>query len=229
MNTLNTVSIAALGATLVAFGVATSAKASVLFNPSTGHYYEFVSGSYTWSEAKAAAETRSYQGLVGYLATITSQAENDFIASNFDIIHWGGWIGASDAETEQVWKWVTGPEAGTVFWDNGTVFGYHNFSPGEPNNSIHSNEDYAHIWSWGVYGSWNDLPDDATVWNWIAPIEANSIGYFVEYGGIKSESEPQSIPEYSSVWSLLIFGLFSGSLLLKQKVQNLVKNSRSNR
>ena len=222
MTPVRKLSIAALGATLVAFGVDTSAEAAVFFNPDTGHYYEFVSGSHTWSEAKAAAETSSHEGLTGYLATITSQAENDFIASNFDITHWGGWIGASDAETDGIWKWVTGPEAGTVFWDNGTAVGYNNFSPTEPNNSLGNTEDYAHIWAW-VYGAWNDLPDDATEWAWKHPIEANSVGYFVEYGGLESEPEPQLISEQSSVLSLLVLGAFCRVFLLKRKQQHQIE------
>lgn len=40
MNTLKKVSIAVLGATVVAFGVGKSAEATVFFNPDTGHYYE---------------------------------------------------------------------------------------------------------------------------------------------------------------------------------------------
>jgi hypothetical protein len=35
----------------------------------------------------------------------------------------GAFIGASDATQEGVWKWVTGPETGTTFW-NGEAMGY---------------------------------------------------------------------------------------------------------
>ena len=47
-----------------------------------GHFYEFISApGINWTNAKADAETRSYQGQQGYLVTITSQAENDFAFS----------------------------------------------------------------------------------------------------------------------------------------------------
>ena len=50
--------------------------------PATGHFYRFVNQyKITWSNAKADAESNAmmYYGLRGYLATITSQVENDFI------------------------------------------------------------------------------------------------------------------------------------------------------
>ncbi|MGB1362731.1 MAG: hypothetical protein ACPG7V_05690, partial [Flavobacteriaceae bacterium] len=46
------------------------------FLPSSGHYYEFVSApNITWTNAKIAAESKSYYGMQGYLATIKSQEE----------------------------------------------------------------------------------------------------------------------------------------------------------
>ena len=45
----------------------------------TGHFYQYVSYSATWDTAKTNAATQTYLGLQGYLATITSQGENDFI------------------------------------------------------------------------------------------------------------------------------------------------------
>jgi len=44
-----------------------------------GHYYEFVSDSVSWKTAKRDAENRSHLGLQGYLATLTSQEEDDEI------------------------------------------------------------------------------------------------------------------------------------------------------
>ena len=43
------------------------------------HFYEYVtvSGGISWANAKAAAEARVYAGMQGYLATITSSAENE--------------------------------------------------------------------------------------------------------------------------------------------------------
>jgi len=92
--------------------------------PSTGHYYEYVpSTGITWTNAKVEAENRTYFGLQGYLATITSEEEAKLTGEQ---ALGTGWIGGSDEETEGVWKWLTGPEAGKTFWfgmGNGTTVG----------------------------------------------------------------------------------------------------------
>ncbi|SNZ02007.1 proprotein convertase P-domain-containing protein [Flagellimonas pacifica] len=149
------------------------------FLPPTGHYYEFIAHpGITWTDARDAAALRTYFGLQGYLATLTSQPEADFSGSQAQGV---GWIGGSDATTEGVWNWVTGPEAGTNFWNGGVGGSTPNFAfwnSGEPNNA--GNEDYAHITDPSVTtspGSWNDLPN-AGGGGAYAPQ-----GYIVEYGG----------------------------------------------
>lgn len=159
------------------------------FNTANGHYYEFISASgVTWDAAKTAAEAKTLYGLSGYLVTITSSAENALITS---MAGGNGWIGASDATSEGIWKWVTGPESGTQFWTGdtsadtnstsnyGTAYNsqYANWATGEPNNSdgSRSGEDVAHFYYSGTNaGTWNDFA--ATNTSAIA-------GYIVEYGG----------------------------------------------
>ncbi|MDB4292738.1 hypothetical protein N9954_04970 [Maribacter sp.] len=154
------------------------------FLPSTGHYYEFVADSgINWTAAEIAASSRTYFGLQGYLVTLTSQAEADFSgaqASGF------GWIGATDVAVEDEWRWVTGPEAGTLFWTGGpggTEITYANWNGGEPND-YGAGEDYAHIAAASVIrggapiGAWNDLPNGGGGGAYA------SQGYVVEYGGM---------------------------------------------
>lgn len=153
--------------------------------PSTDHFYEFVSQSgITWTDAKTAAENRTYYGRQGYLATLTSQIEANFAGEQAS---GAGWIGGSDEETEGVWKWVTGPEAGTVFWNgfgNGSTpageFANWHTAGGEPND-FGGNEDYAHIThpNLGVPGKWNDLPNVSGVQ---PGDDYYPQGYIVEYG-----------------------------------------------
>ncbi|MCI2229239.1 T9SS type B sorting domain-containing protein [Polaribacter sp. MSW13] len=146
--------------------------------PATDHFYEFVSiPNITWSAAKVAAENRMYYGRQGYLATLTSLEEAQFAGEQASGT---GWIGGSDEETEGVWKWVTGPEIGTIFWNgkvNGSTPNYANWNDNEPND-FGGNEDYAHITdpSIGIRGAWNDLPNEGGT-NLYEPR-----GYIVEYG-----------------------------------------------
>ncbi|MCW5515730.1 C-type lectin domain-containing protein [Muriicola sp. Z0-33] len=149
------------------------------FLPSTGHYYEFVSDpGISWTDAQIAADNRTYFGLQGYLVTLTSQEEADFSGSQAQGV---GWIGANDVAVEGEWRWVTGPEAGTQFWNGGiggTELTFAFWNTGEPNNCC-GGEDYAHITdnSVGIIGSWNDLPNGGGGGAYA------SQGYVVEYGG----------------------------------------------
>jgi hypothetical protein len=143
---------------------ATLSDASVTYNPATGHLYEVISGSIDALGARTAAATHTQYGLTGYLVTITSQTENDFISSR---INTDSWIGASDQDVdtnptaEGVWKWDQGPEAGTQFWQgvggSGSVVGslYNHWAGGEPNN-YGSGENCAEFYAGDPY--WNDLP-----------------------------------------------------------------------
>ncbi len=155
--------------------------------PVTNHFYEFVPDvGISWSDARDEAAGRSYFGVQGYLATLTSQVESDYANAQ---ISGAGWIGANDAVAEGVWRWVTGPEAGTNFWNGlagGSVvpgeFAFWNTS--EPNNVGSGGEDYAHITdsAVGVSGSWNDLPNAGGGGVYQAK------GYVVEYGGMAGDA-----------------------------------------
>ncbi|MBL8144441.1 MAG: tandem-95 repeat protein [Acidobacteria bacterium] len=170
-----------------------------LYSGDTNHYYEFVAaaGIY-WTASRARAENvaqygqpgypRGMFGLRGYLTTITSAAENAFLAQK---VSGTSWIGASDALQENTWRWVTGPE-GLEDAGNGRIFcigvitcvaqngHYANWNTREPNQS--GNEDYAHMMSWSApVGRWNDLPDQSGGGSY------RSTGYLVEYGGLPGD------------------------------------------
>jgi len=156
------------------------------FLPATGHYYEFVDDvGITWTDAELAASNRTYFGLQGYLVTLTSQEEADFSGSQAPGV---GWIGANDVAVEGEWRWVTGPEAGTLFWQGGvggtevTFAFWNNNEPNDyPDGPVNpGDENYAHITSvltTNTPGSWNDLPNAGSGGNYSAQ------GYVVEYGG----------------------------------------------
>ncbi|SEU04199.1 Por secretion system C-terminal sorting domain-containing protein [Hymenobacter actinosclerus] len=152
---------------------------AVLVSEATGHYYELIQApGICWSAAQAAAAARTYQGLTGYLATITSPAEQALLANNGQAQYW---LGAADDVVEGEWRWKTGPEKGELFWQGsaaGTSVGYSNWSTGEPNDfrtqAAPAGEDYGQYY--GGSGLWNDAPacNEAGV----------TAGYLVEYGGL---------------------------------------------
>jgi len=140
-------------------------------NAANGHYYEFLSlnRSIPWTEARLIAGGRTYEGRTGYLATITSPEESDFLAKHFGS-RGSAWIGATDEEQEGEWKWVTGPEAGTLFWRGtaeGEATGFHKWGRSEnlnePNNCVSDGlgENFC-VWNWSRGeendpGYWNDV------------------------------------------------------------------------
>jgi sulfatase modifying factor 1 len=78
--------------------------------------YQFVEGNFTWQQAKADAESKG-----GHLGTITSQLEYEFLRGVFPKYANGSlrpWLGASDAEQEGVWRWVTGEVWEFSRWDS---------------------------------------------------------------------------------------------------------------
>lgn len=160
----------------------------VFYNPLTEHFYEYVSGSTSWTNSKTSAENRSYFGRAGYLATMSSEAENNFV---WKLMSSDAWFGASDevgvvnaakgttayasqAAVEQKWHWVTGPEKGTQFSNGSTaVTGqYAKWAGGEPNNA--GGEHYGQFYS-SNSGQWNDLPNTSLP------------GYICEYGDMPGD------------------------------------------
>ena len=108
-----------------------------------GHYYMLYDESLTWEEAAAACEA-----LGGYLATITSEEENEFITT---LLNTGDkycyWLGGTDENEEGVWSWLTGED-----WS------YENWNSGEPTNhsdTDDTSEDYLTILK--SNSKWNDL------------------------------------------------------------------------
>lgn len=165
------------------------------FNKTNEHFYKFVSTTETWTAAKAAAETSTFNGMQGYLATSTSTSENAFLTSRVGSAQ--AWLGGADGGTtggtDRQWRWVGGPEAGKRFFDqnattisgapNGSNYtadgiNYSNFANGEPNGHSAWDENALQITSGGT-GTWNDLKENDS---------GTKIGYVIEYGGMQSDS-----------------------------------------
>lgn len=139
------------------------------------HLYKYVSAPLvSWQNAAAAAAVAG-----GYLATITSDAENNIV---FDLVgNKIAWLGGSDAGEEGHWQWITEPGS-----DNPPEFTYTHWAPGEPNNQgsgeyYFQGEDY--LVTWGNK-NWNDLDnsllDRLLVNGYVIERSGNPDGHYVQ-------------------------------------------------
>ena len=153
--------------------VITSQVANTYYNPTNGHMYKSVAASIDYLTAKSLASQSTFDGVQGYLVTITSQDEQNFIVQKTSQNNI--WIALQDTAQEGYWRISAGPENGTLIkTSNGQLTGnisgqYNNWCSGEPNNS--GNEDAA-VTKWGGGGCWNDLPASGY----------RGGGYVIEYG-----------------------------------------------
>jgi hypothetical protein len=99
-------------------------KSSAVVEAPDGHAYQYIAApNSSWEAARIAAEKRVHRGRRGYLATIGSAVEYQFIIDRVfphtysDVTYLGG-RQTSPGE----WRWVTGPEGredggrGRLFW-----------------------------------------------------------------------------------------------------------------
>jgi hypothetical protein len=149
------------------------------YDPATGHTYKYVGTELNWESAMAAAKLMSYKGKSGYLANISTEIENQFVATKSgasDI-----WIGATadirmvnfaltaggkptisvDPQPLGNYYWGGGSEAGTQFSSGlvtpAAVGGLFNgWADTEPNNYEGGEACGVTNWNEGV-GEWNDL------------------------------------------------------------------------
>ena len=104
----------------------------------------------------------------GYLATITSQAENDFVwgRASLDVDSSGLWLGGyqTDKNAEPDGHWA---------WSNGEAWGYTNWATSpfnEPNNGMLGTQDYLHFWP--SDGKWDDMENGRYMAGFIAEYDS---------------------------------------------------------
>jgi hypothetical protein len=137
-----------------------------LFVGPNGHLYEVVHvpAGITWPEAKIAAENRTFLGLQGYLATITSAEEDVYLeqlrqaslpSRGLGQLWVGGYQVPNSEEPGGGWLWLN--DEGPIAPINGGST-YANWLSGQPDNfwtHLGGSEDYLAIGLYNGFG-WND-------------------------------------------------------------------------
>ena len=136
-----------------------SSVASALFSADiqgsqtyNAHTYAITSSAMNHADATAAAASAG-----GYLVTITTKAENDWLTATFETIYGDIWIGAKDVISEGTWVWDNGTgenfSSSSVWPSDNTT---RKFCSNEPNNS----GDCAQIYQ--ASGCWDDTNCNST-------------------------------------------------------------------
>ena len=161
-----------------------------------GHYYDYLlrTQSFSWTEARDEAAASSFMGVAGHLATITSDAESQFLGSHFrqpSFQVWAGGVQAPGAATPASgWSWVTAEP-----WD------FTSWNTGEPNDwptrdVENGEEQYLSVTTYFTGGR------GGSVWN-DNSLRAVPVGYVVEY----------PVPEPTSA---ALMGFAAGVLLTRR-------------
>lgn len=107
---------------LVIGTVGTAGAVPVQWSGGNDHWYELVtSGSaITWVDADAAAKASTFNGLPGYLVSLTSKAENNWVFYNIvkTIDAWTGGYQAIPGDNNS-WHWTSGESWGFTAWVGG--------------------------------------------------------------------------------------------------------------
>lgn len=164
--------------------VISTGELPALYIDGQAHFYQYNSAplsgdSNYWKRAKNAATTSTYGNLTGYLATITSAAENTFISRTLLPSTGRTWLGGSDANNEGKWTWDAGsssPESSATIFSQ-TVSG-NNTSKASGNQYVNwgagqgtaGSEDYLSI---GNTGLWSDEDAGSSL--------TKDYGYLIEY------------------------------------------------
>lgn len=138
-------------------------------NGGNGHWYKAVvnTNGMTWAQADLAARAEG-----GHLATITSDAENQFVFSLInspEFFSGNGGNGSGPALGGYLPDGASNPSVGWL-WETGEPWGYTAWAPGQPDFTFETRLEY---WS-GTQG----VP--APTWNNLVPNDSNLGGYVIE-------------------------------------------------
>jgi hypothetical protein len=168
---------------LAALVASANASASTIFFGNSKYEVVKTQTAISWTDAKVAAESKG-----GYLATLTSEAENNYIYDNLVSNHdfwtyawghkYGPWFGLYQEDPTQGtidptanWKWVNGE--GDLAYENW------NHTVLDDAHGIGS-ESYAHFFTfqhWQPSNAWNDIANhgDGKVYSYIVEYDISEV------------------------------------------------------
>ncbi|MEL7036124.1 MAG: PEP-CTERM sorting domain-containing protein [Cyanobacteria bacterium J06592_8] len=210
------VSVTTVSTAVFGFFLAAPAQANVFqFGDS---FYELSDSPALYQDAFNDAASRTFENangeiLNGYLATITSEAENNFLVDTFGDDVGFAWLGGQKDQNE-AWTWINGPEAGLQFWQGKSPRGGGSAVDGTyvnwadtfwPDNAGGQEDDLRLVFIEEVFfegvsefqpGDWDDLDG-----------ETRPLKYIIEYS-LLPDPAPQPVPEpFTILGSITALGM----------------------
>ena len=142
----HTTTITGLLAATILSGAASAGISHTYFGSYGGHDYYTTDLSLEYYDARQAAEELGASlGYDAYLASVTSEAESDWVQSiSLETM----WIGLNDLDMDGIWA-----------WDSGEAFDWSDWAPGEPNENTDDENVVVMNWVNDDVNGWNDWKD----------------------------------------------------------------------